>query len=57
MGDGAGTREETRFDLQQMLQELEAENARQVKGPVKQADIQKMFQNRRQRDGNKDADA
>ena len=57
MGEGAGTREETRFDLEQMLRELEAESARQVKGPVKQTDIEKMFQNRRQREGKKDGDA
>jgi hypothetical protein len=46
-----GKPDESRFDLQLMLKELEAENARQVQGPVKQSDILKMFQNRKQRDG------
>lgn len=43
--------EESRFDLQLMLKELEAESVRQTQGTVKQSDIQKMFQNRKQRDG------
>jgi hypothetical protein len=45
------TDEESRFDLQQMLKELEAETTQQTQGPVNQADILKMFQNRKPRDG------
>ncbi|HTY49801.1 MAG TPA: hypothetical protein VMB48_08925 [Steroidobacteraceae bacterium] len=57
MSEAAGNAEESRFDLQQMLKELQAESTRQVKGPVKQADIMKMFQNRRQREDKQDGDA
>lgn len=57
MGEGAGTPQESRFDLQQMLKELEDESSRQVKGLVQQTDIRKMFQARRQRDVKQDGDA
>lgn len=44
------TDEDSRFDLQQMLKELEAEITRQAKGPVEQSDILKMFRKKKPRD-------
>lgn len=41
------TDDDPRFDLQQMLQDVQAESARNAQGPVKQSDILKMFQNRK----------
>ncbi len=43
---------EERFDLQQMLQEVQEEASQDAQGPLGQADILKMFRDRkpRQRD-------
>jgi len=50
MAERPDTDPETRFDLQQMLKEIEAEAAQQAQGPVDQSDIGKMFRNRKPRD-------
>ena len=54
MSEGSGrTQEDSRFDLLEMLRELEAEAANQIQGPIKQDDIQKLFESRKRRESDR----